>query len=135
MPRHLSLFALVLLAGCAGSEPAAPSGTTEAASMPADYVPPAETVELSADDKAAAEKQGICPVTGEKLFGHGTPVKVTVKDRAVFLCCQPCEEALKGDPDKYLAKLDAPAAAEAPAAALPAETPAAPTAEPAPAAN
>ncbi len=47
--------------------------------MPADYVPPAETVELSADDKAAAEKQGICPVTGEKLFGHGTPVKVTVR--------------------------------------------------------
>ncbi len=32
----------------------------------------------------------------------------------MFLCCQPCEEALKGDPDKYLAKLDAPAAAEAP---------------------
>lgn len=129
MPRHLSLFAIVLLAGCAGSEPAAPSGTTEAASMPADYVPPAEAVELSADDKAAAEKQGICPVTGEKLFGHGTPVKVTVKDRSVFLCCQPCEEALKGDPDKYLAKL------EAPAAAPPAETPAAPAVEPAPAAN
>lgn len=93
--------------------------------MPADYTPPAEDTgaELSADDKAAADKQGICPVSGEKLFGHGTPVKVTVKDRTVFLCCKPCEEALKGDPDKYLAKLDAPAASAEPAAG--AETPAA----------
>lgn len=102
--------------------------------MPADYVPPAEAVELSAEDKAAAEKQGICPVTGEKLFGHGTPVKVSIKDRTVFLCCQPCEEALKGDPDKYLAKLDAPAAAEPPAATTEGATPAAPAGEsPAPA--
>lgn len=133
MPRHLSLVALALFAGCAGSEPAAPV-TAEPAGMPADYVPPAEAVELSAEDKAAAEKQGVCPVTGEKLFGHGTPVKVSIKDRTVFLCCQPCEEALKGDPDKYLAKLDGPAAAEVPAATTDGATPAVPAGEsPAPA--
>lgn len=128
MNRHLSLscLTLALLVGCADT--AAPPSGANSSAAPADYVPPADTAaaELSADDKAAAEKQGICPVTGEKLFGHGTPVKVTVKDRTVFLCCQPCEEALKGDPDKYLAKLDAPAAAEGTAApAAPAtETPA-----------
>lgn len=91
-----------LLMGCAGSEPAAPPATTQNSTPAAPGDP-----ELSTEDKAAAEKQGICPVTGEKLFGHGTPVKVTVKDRTVFLCCQPCDEALQKDPDKYLAKLDA----------------------------
>jgi hypothetical protein len=126
----LSWLTLALLAGCAGSDAPAPNNAATS-SAPADYTPPADgaAAELSADDKAAAEKQQICPVTGEKLFGHGTPVKVTVKDRAVFLCCQPCEETLKGDPDKYLAKLDAPAATPEGTAAPATETPA-PVAEP-----
>jgi YHS domain-containing protein len=61
---------------------------------------------LSAEDRAAAEKQGVCPVSGEKLGSMGTPYKVTVKGRTVFLCCDGCEEDLKKDPDKYLAKLN-----------------------------
>ena len=60
---------------------------------------------LSAADRAAAEKQKICPVTGELLGSMGTPRKITVKGRDVFLCCQGCEATFKKDPDKYLAKL------------------------------
>lgn len=60
---------------------------------------------LSPEDHAAAEKQGTCPVSGGALGSMGTPIKVTVKDRDVFICCSGCEEKLKADPDTYLAKL------------------------------
>ena len=36
----------------------------------------------------------------------GEPVKVVVKERTVFLCCDGCTKKLLADPDKYLAKLD-----------------------------
>jgi Cu(I)/Ag(I) efflux system membrane fusion protein len=65
--------------------------------------PPAE---LSPEDLAAAEEQGVCPVSGQKLGSMGTPYKTTVKGQTVFLCCDGCEENLKKDPDKYLAKLN-----------------------------
>ena len=61
--------------------------------------------ELSAADRAAAEKQKICPVSGELLGLMGTPRKVTVNGREVFVCCRSCEKTIKKDPDKYLAKL------------------------------
>jgi YHS domain-containing protein len=61
--------------------------------------------ELSSADRAAAEKQAVCPVTGEKLGSMGKPCKVTVKGQTVFLCCAGCEGSLNKDPDKYLAKL------------------------------
>jgi YHS domain-containing protein len=62
---------------------------------------------LSDADRAAALAQKFCPVSGEKLGEMGTPIKVTVKGRDVFLCCPSCKEDLEKDPDKYLAKLDA----------------------------
>jgi membrane fusion protein, copper/silver efflux system len=46
--------------------------------------------------------QGTCPVTGKKLGSMGTPVRVVVQGRAVFLCCEGCEAAIKEAPDKYL---------------------------------
>lgn len=61
--------------------------------------------ELSADDRAAAEKQRICPVSGDALGSSGKPVKMTVKGKTVFLCCADCKEPFEKDPDKYLAKL------------------------------
>lgn len=60
---------------------------------------------LSPDDRALAESQGICPVTKLALGSMGTPPKVEVDGRTVFLCCLGCEEKLRKDPDKYLAKL------------------------------
>lgn len=53
-----------------------------------------------------AEKQRICPVTGERLGSMGKPYKVRVKGRDVLLCCQGCEAQFMRDPDKYLAKLN-----------------------------
>jgi len=65
---------------------------------------------LSAEDRVAALAQKVCPVGGDVLGGSmGTPVKVTVEGREVFLCCKGCEETLREDPAKYFAKLDKPA--------------------------
>ena len=62
---------------------------------------------LSPEDRVLAEKQKFCPVSGERLGAMDKPVKVIVKGKTVFLCCAGCEEAIKKDPDKYLAKLKA----------------------------
>ena len=61
--------------------------------------------QLSPEDRAAAEEQKVCPVTDEQLGSMGKPVKVTVKDRDVYLCCEGCRETIESDPDKFLAKL------------------------------
>lgn len=64
--------------------------------------------------EAAASKSDIqttCPVTSKRLGSMGPPVRVVVKGREVFLCCDGCEGPIKADPDKYLARLKpAPAA-------------------------
>lgn len=47
-------------------------------------------------DQLRIAAQGICPVSGNKLGTHGTPVKVKVGNESVFLCCKGC---LKGKID------------------------------------
>ncbi len=54
----------------------------------------------------------------------GSPYKMMVGDRAVYLCCEHCKGAVEKDPQKYLAKLDA--AVAPPAEAAPAATTEAP---------
>jgi hypothetical protein len=60
---------------------------------------------LSEEDRASAMKQHMCPVSGEMLGTMGEPVKVTVKDQDVWICCDGCKKDLLADPDRYLAKL------------------------------
>jgi hypothetical protein len=62
---------------------------------------------LSEADRTAALAQKTCPVSDEALGSMGTPIKVTVAGRDVFICCESCRDSLVADPDKYLAKLDA----------------------------
>jgi hypothetical protein len=66
---------------------------------------------LSAADREAASKQRICPVGGV-LGTMGTPVKVSVAGHEVFICCEHCEEPLKAEPAKYLAKIGLEPAAQ-----------------------
>ncbi|NUQ62164.1 MAG: hypothetical protein HUU20_06735 [Pirellulales bacterium] len=105
------LAGTMLLAGCAEpSGPAAPQQSPAAQSAAGPAGEPNDEVrqalaKLSAEDRAIAEKQKVCPVSGEPLGSMGTPYKVTVKGRDVFLCCDGCEEEIKAHPDKYLAKL------------------------------
>lgn len=60
---------------------------------------------LSDDDRRLAENQRICPVTKMPLGSMGTPPKVEVNGRTVFLCCQGCEAQLLDNPEKFLANL------------------------------
>jgi hypothetical protein len=110
------LWIVVAIAGCAEAPP--PATSPAAASVDA-----TETPQLSPADLALVEKQKVCPVGGAELGSMGTPVKVRVKDRDVFLCCAGCKDALLEDPDTFLAKLDAaseaPPAPEAPAPPAP----------------
>jgi Cu(I)/Ag(I) efflux system membrane fusion protein len=61
---------------------------------------------LGAEDAALARAQKTCPVSDEELGSMGTPIKVEVKGRTVFLCCKGCKNKLLANPDTYLAKLD-----------------------------
>ena len=61
---------------------------------------------LSEADRASAEKQHICPVTGEMLGTMGQPIKLTVNDHDVWICCDGCRKSIESNPDKYLAKLN-----------------------------
>ena len=109
-----ALTIAVGLSGCGNEKkqtkpPAAPAKTPPDAHAGHDHPSTAveKTVaELSPEDLAAAEKQRICPVSGGPLGSMGKPYKVQVKGRDVFLCCKGCEDKIKEDPDKYLAKLD-----------------------------
>jgi len=105
---------LLMLAGCGkppttgGSSP--PAGQAEQTGSPqgvmgGDAQIQQGLAELSPEDRAMAEKQKVCPVSGQALGSMGKPVKVHVKGRDVFLCCPDCEESIRKEPDKYLAKL------------------------------
>jgi hypothetical protein len=63
--------------------------------------------ELAPEDRRLAERQQLCPVTGKPLGSMGTPARVIVSGRVVFLCCDGCEGKLTREPAKYLAKLPA----------------------------
>lgn len=97
---------LVVQVGCVA--PVVETAETDASSESADEQ--AEIAEalaaLSEEDRAAAEKQKICPVGGGALGSMDTPVKVDLNGKTVFICCEGCEDVLKADPEKYLAKLD-----------------------------
>jgi hypothetical protein len=74
--------------------------------------PPAEAPDvtkallpLAPADRVLARRQKTCPVTGQVLGSMGTPVRVMVEGRTVFLCCEGCEPRLRKDPSRYLVKL------------------------------
>lgn len=63
---------------------------------------------LSDSDRALAEAQIICPVTEAHLgsMGMGTPIKLKIKDRTVFICCEGCRDGWVSEPEKYFRILD-----------------------------
>jgi len=114
----LSLFALAAataaLVGCSKEQAPGPPAAVEEEVVEEVEVPALTTSDvteamagLSEADRTAALAQKVCPVSGETLGEMGTPIKVTVKGRDVFLCCPSCRKKIEADPDKYLAKLDA----------------------------
>ncbi|HEV3443669.1 MAG TPA: efflux RND transporter periplasmic adaptor subunit [Gemmataceae bacterium] len=79
----------------------------EAADTPS-VLPAAQTaglLELTPADRALAVKQSYCPVTNKPLGSMGTPTRMLIGDRIIFLCCAGCEATLKKNPSKYLSKM------------------------------
>ena len=102
-----------LYSGCSSepapqvSPPAKPAATAAPSTTPAKAEAElAGLAELTDADRKAAEKQKICPVTGELLGSMGKPYKITIRGREIFLCCDGCKDRIEKDPDKYLKKLD-----------------------------
>jgi hypothetical protein len=85
------------------------TSNSAAASAPTTTVPSAQpnSSDLSPEDQRIVDVQKVCPVTGQRLGSMGTPKRVVVDGRVVFLCCDGCTAAIKKEPAKYLAKLPA----------------------------
>jgi YHS domain-containing protein len=63
---------------------------------------------LNEEDRKLAQAQVICPVTEVRLgsMGMGTPIKLEIAGRTVFVCCEACAEGWVREPEKYFKILD-----------------------------
>lgn len=101
-------FIVFALSGC-GS---APRETTSHSHDSSDHqhidkdAQAANFAKLSEADRRLAEVQGYCAVTEEPLGSMGVPIKLTLKDQPVFICCKGCQRKAETDPDKALAKVE-----------------------------
>jgi hypothetical protein len=58
---------------------------------------------LSAEDRELAIAQGYCPIMLKNRLGlMGTPIKVTVNDQPVFICCKGCTRKALANPERTL---------------------------------
>jgi len=100
----LTLLAALAAAGCTGGNKTMP-GKGKAATT--EEIKTARE-KLDQTDRALVEEQEWCVVsTKQRLGSMGAPVKLSVKDKVVFICCDHCKEKALGDPDKTLAALEA----------------------------
>jgi YHS domain-containing protein len=77
---------------------------TQASAQPAATTTAKITVSTSTQaDAAAIAAQKTCPVMDEPLGGMGTPIKVMVGDKPIYLCCKGCIKKIQAEPAKYLA--------------------------------
>jgi membrane fusion protein, copper/silver efflux system len=90
----------------AGRRDASVASSPSAVTASKSNVSTSETKEGSTStDEQLIARQRLCPVTGKPLGSMGAPKRVEIAGRTVFLCCDGCEDALRKDPAKFLAKL------------------------------
>ena len=66
----------------------------------------AAMAKLSTEDRKVAEAQRYCAVMPEMRLGAmGTPIKVTIDGKTVFLCCDGCEDQAKENPKETVAQV------------------------------
>lgn len=108
----LVLGSIAAFTGCTAGSPAVPAPDSRAATSADQKTTLDPEVEkalaqLPSDDRAQAERQATCPVSGEPLGSMGKPVKMAIEGREVFICCAGCEDIVREDPDKYLRQIAA----------------------------
>lgn len=108
--RTLFFIPLAVLIGCSGGadKPPAPKAQKPVAAAKADESAEIKTerAKLSPEDRELVDAQEWCSVTEERLGSMGAPIKLTIKDKAVFICCAGCKKKAEADPDKTLAKVE-----------------------------
>jgi hypothetical protein len=98
---YLVLVLPLIALGCANS------GSPQEKAQETEATIKANLAKLDPDDRERAEEQKYCAVeTANRLGAMGKPIKVTIKDETVFLCCKGCEKTAKKDPDKTLARVE-----------------------------
>ena len=65
----------------------------------------AEIKKLPEADQKVALEQKVCPISGDNLGDMGVPIKVTLKDQTVLLCCGGCKKQALAEPEVTLAKI------------------------------
>jgi hypothetical protein len=95
----LSVLVPLLALGCAETAPQGPKDKEAKIE--------AALAQLDPADRERALEQKYCAVqTKNRLGSMGKPIKLTIKDESVFLCCEGCEKEAKKDPDKTLARVE-----------------------------
>lgn len=110
MSRLISTFSVMALVVCAAVGLGCEKKAEKPAEKPAEQ--PAVTADKPTPEQVAAYPLDVCVVTGEKLGDHGEPFDLLHEGRLVRLCCDSCLEDFKAEPAKFLAKIDAAAAAK-----------------------
>lgn len=60
---------------------------------------------IKSETASAGKAQTTCPVMGSKV--DTSSLYVDVEGKRIYVCCQACIQAVKDDPAKYIAKLEA----------------------------
>lgn len=80
--------------------------TGQGAHVSADEIKAARA-QLNEEDRKLANAQEYCVIMTEHRLGEmGVPVKLTVKDQPVFLCCKGCRTKALANPEKTLATVE-----------------------------
>ena len=62
---------------------------------------------MSPNDRRIVETQKFCVVLSQSRLGSmGTPIKLEIEDKTLFLCCMGCREKALSNPTTTLAMLD-----------------------------
>jgi membrane fusion protein, copper/silver efflux system len=61
--------------------------------------------QLPEADRKLAIAQRVCPITGAVLGSMGVPVKITLRDQPIYLCCSGCVAKAQENPDETLKKI------------------------------
>ena len=91
------------LIGCTGA-PSAPSAD-HSTGPNVDQEQASSLAKLSDEDRLSATAQGFCAVTSEPLGSMGVPLKLSIKDQTIWVCCKGCEKKALANPDQTLAKV------------------------------
>ena len=86
------------------STPSAALPGTKGVGDVADPAITAALAELSTEDRSTARSQKFCAIMTDRLLGSmGTPIKVEIDGKPVFLCCKGCKAKALRDPEATLA--------------------------------